>query len=95
MRTARRGGEQAVGFKHLAFEVPDLEASIAKLRAAGIEPGEIIDAGAQRAGPADLLFQRPGGQHPRIDAGLAGRRVVTVDYQREVVTLQPLACQAL
>ena len=36
------GGEQTVGFKHLAFEVPDLDA-------------------------------RPRGQHPRIDAGLAGR----------------------
>ena len=32
------GGEQVIGFKHLAFEVPRLELAIAALRADGIEP---------------------------------------------------------
>jgi glyoxylase I family protein len=36
-------GEQAVGFKHLAFEVPDLDAALADLHSGGIETEEIID----------------------------------------------------
>lgn len=39
------GGEQVVGFKHLAFEVPRIEPAIAALRADGIEPDPIIDLG--------------------------------------------------
>ena len=37
------GGEQVIGFKHLAFDVPDLDAAIAALRADGIEPDPIIN----------------------------------------------------
>ncbi len=37
------GGEQPVGFKHLAFEVADLDRVVADLRADGMETGEIID----------------------------------------------------
>lgn len=37
------GGEQVIGFKHLAFEVPDLDSAIAALRADGIEPDPIIN----------------------------------------------------
>ena len=37
------GGEQVVGFKHLAFDVPRLEPAIAALRADGLEPEPIID----------------------------------------------------
>jgi len=39
------GGEQVIGFKHLAFDVPKLEPAIAALRADGIEPDPIIDLG--------------------------------------------------
>jgi glyoxylase I family protein len=39
------GGEQVIGFKHLAFEVPSLEPAIAALRADGIEPDPIINLG--------------------------------------------------
>jgi len=39
------GGEQVIGFKHLAFEVPRLEPAIAALRVDGIEPDPIIDLG--------------------------------------------------
>ncbi|MBW0001405.1 MAG: VOC family protein [Verrucomicrobia bacterium] len=37
------GGEQAIGFRHLAFDVPDLDSAIAALRADGIEPDAIIN----------------------------------------------------
>ena len=39
------GGEQIIGFKHLAFDVPKLEPAIEALRADGIEPDPIIDMG--------------------------------------------------
>lgn len=39
------GGEQVIGFKHLAFDVPKLEPAIDALRADGIEPDPIIDTG--------------------------------------------------
>jgi glyoxylase I family protein len=38
-----QGGEQPVGFKHLAFDVPKLEPVLDGLRADGIEPGKIIE----------------------------------------------------
>jgi glyoxylase I family protein len=37
------GGEQVIGFKHLAFDVPKLEPAIEALRADGIEPDPIIN----------------------------------------------------
>ena len=43
--TNANGGEQVIGFKHLAFDVPKLEPTIAALRADGIEPDPIIDPG--------------------------------------------------
>ena len=58
---AARGGEQAIGFKHLAFEVPDIDASVAKLHAAGIETGGIIDAGKHVAGLRICFFKDPEG----------------------------------
>jgi glyoxylase I family protein len=39
------GGEQVIGFKHLAFDVPKLEPAIEALRVDGIEPDPIIDLG--------------------------------------------------
>jgi len=38
------GGEQVIGFKHLAFDVP-LEPAIEALRVDGIGPDPIIDLG--------------------------------------------------
>jgi glyoxylase I family protein len=55
------GGEQAVGFKHLAFEVPDLEAAIAKLQAAGIQTDPIHDASASVPGLRICFFRDPEG----------------------------------
>ncbi|MCL5269501.1 MAG: VOC family protein [bacterium] len=37
------GGEQPVGLKHLAFEVPDLAAAAAALQADGIKTGDFLD----------------------------------------------------
>ena len=37
------GGEQVIGFKHLAFDVPKLEPAIEALRADGTEPDPVID----------------------------------------------------
>jgi glyoxylase I family protein len=40
-----QGGEQRIGFKHLALDVPKLEPILERLRAEGIEPEPIIDVG--------------------------------------------------
>ena len=40
---AMQGGEQPVGFKHLAFDVPKLEPIIEALKEDGIEPDPIVD----------------------------------------------------
>jgi len=39
---AMQGGEQPIGFKHLAFDVPKLEPVIAGLQADGIEVDKIV-----------------------------------------------------
>jgi len=51
------GGEQVIGFKHLAFEVPRLEPAIAALRADGIEPDPIIDLGDVTPGFRIVFFR--------------------------------------
>ena len=56
-----RGGEQAIGFKHLAFEVPDMDATVAKLNAAGVETGGIIDASRHVPGMRVCFFKDPEG----------------------------------
>ncbi|MBV9391291.1 MAG: VOC family protein [Verrucomicrobia bacterium] len=38
-----KGGEQPIGFRHLAFDVEKLEPAIQSLREEGIEPDPIID----------------------------------------------------
>ncbi len=55
------GGEQPVGFKHLAFEVPNLEDAIGKLRTDGIEPDPIIDCADVVAGLRICFFRDPDG----------------------------------
>jgi glyoxylase I family protein len=59
--STERGGEQAIGFKHLAFEVPDLEQALEKLRADGIEPEPIIDCGRDVPGLRICFFRDPDG----------------------------------
>jgi glyoxylase I family protein len=51
-----RGAEQAVGFKHLAFEVADLDRAIAALQADGIRTDAIIDCSSVVPGMRVCFF---------------------------------------
>ena len=66
---AQSGGEQSVGFSHLAFEVPDLDAAIAKLQADGIETEEIIDCSGVVAGLRVCFFNDPDGNRLELMQG--------------------------
>lgn len=57
----QKGGEQAIGFKHLAFDVPKLEPVIAGLLADGVQPDKIIDASKHMAGARICFFRDPEG----------------------------------
>ena len=59
--SSARGGEQPVGFKHLAFEVSDIRAKVRALREAGMEMGEIIDCSEHVDGLHVCFFQDPEG----------------------------------
>jgi glyoxylase I family protein len=56
-----QGGEQPIGFKHLAFDVPKLELVLEGLRADGIEPDPIIDCGHAIPGCRIAFFRDPEG----------------------------------
>jgi len=55
------GGEQAVGFKHLAFEVDDLDEAVTALRDGGVRTGEIIDCSAVVEGLRICFLDDPEG----------------------------------
>jgi glyoxylase I family protein len=57
----QKGGEQSVGFKHLAFDVPKLEPAIASLRAEGIQPDPIADISKHIPGCRIAYFRDPEG----------------------------------
>lgn len=54
-----KGGEQPVGFKHLAFDVPKLEPVIEALKADGIEPDPIIELSQMFPGFRIVFFRDP------------------------------------
>jgi len=56
-----QGGEQPIGFKHLALEVPKLEPFIEALKADGIEPDPIIELPQLRPGFRIVFFRDPEG----------------------------------
>ena len=56
-----RASEQPVGFKHLAFEVADIEAKVAEVKAAGIETQDIIDCSSVVPGLRICFFRDPEG----------------------------------
>lgn len=58
---AMQGGEQLIGFKHLALDVPKLESVLETLRADGIEPDPIIDVGHIAPGFRIVFFRDPEG----------------------------------
>lgn len=66
---AQRGGEQPVGFKHLAFEVPDLEAAVAALKKDGIQPEAIIDCAPAVPGLRVCFFDDPDGNRLELMQG--------------------------
>ena len=57
----QKGGEQPVGFKHLAFDAPQLEPVIESLRADGIEPDPIVDISKHIPGSRVVFFRDPEG----------------------------------
>ena len=70
--TARQravAGEQAVGFKHLAFEVPDLEAAVRALHADGIETDAIVDCSDTVPGMRVCFFNDPDGNRIELMEG--------------------------
>lgn len=61
--------EQAVGFKHLAFEVADLDEAITRLQADGIKTDKIIDCSAIMEGARCCFFHDPDGNRLEIMQG--------------------------
>ena len=62
-------GEPAVGFKHLAFEVPDLEAMRKQLAADGVAVGDTIDCTSILSGMKVCFFKDPDGNLLEIMQG--------------------------
>ncbi len=58
---AMQGGEQPIGFKHLAFDVPKLETVLEALAADGIESDPIIDCAHIAPGARIVFFRDPEG----------------------------------
>ncbi len=56
-----RGGEQAIGFRHLAFDVPKLEPVIEALRADGIDVDPIKEVPHVAPGLRIVFFRDPEG----------------------------------
>ena len=62
-------GEPSVGFKHLAFEVPDLDAAVAALTTDGIETDVIIDCSSILEGMRVCFFDDPDGNRLELMQG--------------------------
>ena len=58
---ADKGGEQPIGFRHLAFEVEKLEPVLESLRADGVEPDKIIELPQLWEGFRIVFFRDPDG----------------------------------
>lgn len=63
------GGEQPVGFEHLAFEVSDLDGAVAGLRSDGIETGKIIDCSDAVRGLRVCFLKDPDGNRLELMQG--------------------------
>lgn len=63
------GGAQPVGFKHLAFEVQDIESKREELAAAGIDIDEVIDVGEMVEGLKVCFFNDPEGNRIELMEG--------------------------
>lgn len=67
--TTARGGEQTVGFKHLAFEVDDIETKIRELQADGVKTDPIIDCSSLIPNMRICFFNDPEGNILEIMEG--------------------------
>jgi glyoxylase I family protein len=67
--SSSRGQEQPVGFKHLAFEVSDLDAALAALREDGIRTENIIDCSSIVNGMRVSFFDDPEGNRLELMQG--------------------------
>ncbi len=65
------GGEQPIGFKHLAFAVDSLEQKIEELEADGITPDPIIDCNGICPGMRVVFFRDPEGNILELMQGYA------------------------
>ena len=63
------GGEQNIGFKHLAFEVPDIKAAVAALHADGIKTDNIADCSSIVKGLSVCFFKDPDGNQLELMQG--------------------------
>ena len=66
-----KAGEQPVGFKHLAFEVPNLEKAIAALNEDGITTENIIDCSKVHPGMRVCFFNDFDGNRIELMEGYA------------------------
>jgi glyoxylase I family protein len=57
----QRGGEQAIGFKHLAFDVPKLESAMESLQADGIQFDPVLTQDHVTPGLRIVFFRDPEG----------------------------------
>lgn len=64
-----KGGEQAVGFKHLALEVADLDQAVAELKADGIATDPIRDCSWVTPGMRVCFFNDPEGNRLELVQG--------------------------
>ena len=64
-----KGGEQPVGLKHIAFEVPHIEEAVRNLNADGIATDEIIDCSSIVKGMKVCFFNDPDGNQLELMQG--------------------------
>ena len=64
-----RGHEQPVGFKHLAFSMPDINSAVAALKADGIATDDIIDCSGLVEGLRVCFFDDPEGNRLELMQG--------------------------
>jgi glyoxylase I family protein len=67
--TGSGGGEQPVGFKHMAFEVNDLDGAVAHLEAAGVRTEAILDLSGFAQGLRVCFFHDPEGNRLELMEG--------------------------
>jgi len=66
---SQRGGEQPIGMKHLAFEVPSVDKVVKGLNADGIKTDDIIDCSSIVSGMSVCFFNDPDGNRLELMQG--------------------------